>query len=195
MRHREVAAVVGGGLIFVASGVAARRGTVGSGEARVFQAVNGLPEALHAPVWVVMQAGSLGGVFAAGAAAAAIGRRDFAPRLVVVGSASWVAAKGLKHFVQRGRPSATLEGSRTLGRPQSGLGYPSGHAMVAATTATTAAVAGVGGRGLAPALFAVIAVLAGLGRIYVGAHLPLDVVGGLALGSAVGAAAGSRGRV
>lgn len=186
MTNRDVVAVAGGGLVFVASGIAARRGTVGSWETRVFQAVNGLPEAIHAPVWVVMQTGSLGGVFAAGATATAVGRRDLGTRLVVVGSSSWVAAKGLKHFVQRGRPSATLEACRTLGRPQSGLGYPSGHAMVAATMA---ALAGAEGRGLVPALLSVVAVLAGLGRVYVGAHLPLDVVGGLALGGAVGVAA------
>ena len=37
-----------------------RRDRVSLGEARMFRAVNGLPDALHAPAWAIMQLGSLG---------------------------------------------------------------------------------------------------------------------------------------
>ncbi|MPZ71257.1 MAG: phosphatase PAP2 family protein, partial [Actinobacteria bacterium] len=67
--------------------------------------------------------------------------------------------------------------------PESGLGFVSGHAAVATALATViAAYTG-------PALTITVAVLAAtvaLARIYVGAHLPLDVIGGAALGWAIG---------
>ena len=169
--------------LFVALGVAARRGTVGGSEARVFHAINRLPAGLHPPVWAVMQAGSLAGVGVAGAAAFAGGQRELGGRLAAAGTVTWGLAKVVKHAVRRGRPSTTLETWRELGRPQSGLGYPSGHAAVAATLATVALPE------IAPRWRPVVlasALVPGLSRIYVGAHLPLDVAGGLGLGYAIG---------
>ena len=63
------------------------------------------------------------------------------------------------------------------------LGYPSGHAAVAGAL-TVVVAAHLGRRWAVAALVLGVAVL--LGRMYVGAHLPLDVVGGAALGAVSG---------
>ncbi len=68
--------------------------------------------------------------------------------------------------------------------PTEGAAFPSGHAAAAALLASYATL--VYGRRAAP-LWA-LAFLGGLSRIYVGAHFALDVVGGWALGAAVGVA-------
>jgi membrane-associated phospholipid phosphatase len=131
-----------------------------------------------------MQTGSLAGVFAGGAAAALADDRRLATRLLVGGSSTWALAKGVKHFVRRGRPEAVFGTCRTLGRPQRGLGYPSGHAAVAASMATMATQV-LPRRWWIPVWS--IAALTAASRVYVGAHLPLDVVGGIGLGCATGA--------
>ena len=79
-----------------------------------------------------------------------------------------------------------LPGVRGRGRDAAGLGYLSGHAAVAVALGCTA-LPHLGPAGRAIALTAVP--LVGLTRIYVGAHLPLDVAGGVALGLAVEATA------
>lgn len=172
--------------VFVAGACAARRGGVSTLEARWFEVANGLSHAAYVPVWVLMQFGSLGGALATGAVLRLAGRRALGDRVAVVGSATWAAAKAVKPFVRRGRPASTVTGARVRGHEQSGLGYPSGHAAVAA------AVAAVVTPYLAPRWRVPVwaaALTVGPTRSYVGAHLPLDVVGGAALGIAVGAAA------
>jgi glycosyltransferase 2 family protein len=153
-------------------------------ERGVFGAVNGLPQAVFPPVWLVMQLGSLGGVGTIAGAAATARHPTLGRRLGVWGSVTWAAAKLVKRFVRRGRPAGVLETVRTLGREQTGLGYPSGHAAVAATIATVATPYLRSGWRQA-AWAAALAV--GPARLFVGAHLPLDVVGGIGLGMGIGA--------
>ncbi|MCU1450109.1 MAG: Serine/threonine protein kinase, partial [Acidimicrobiales bacterium] len=149
-------------------------------EVAVFRAANDLPDALHAPVWTVMQLGALGAGPVLGAVAWRRGHHRLAVRMVVGASASWALAKGIKRVVHRGRPAALVPGTRVRGREATGGGYLSGHAAVATalTTATASATSPVAGG---------LAVVVGVARMYVGAHLPLDVIGGFGLGLAVDA--------
>jgi undecaprenyl-diphosphatase len=159
----------------------ARRGELRAAEARWFSGVNGISDRWVVPAWVIMQAGSLGGAMGVGAAVAAGGDRSLGRRLALVGTLAWTGSKVVKPFARRGRPASVVEAARILGRPQSGLGYPSGHAAVAVAMAS-AAGSHVPRPWAAPVWSAVAVVAAA--RVYVGAHLPLDVAGGAALGLA-----------
>ena len=168
-----------------AFGMLARRaatGTVSAREERSFRMVNGLPNGILGPVWLVMQGGSLAAV---GAATLAVRSRSrtTATGLAVAGTTAWALAKVTKPLVGRGRPADHLGYVTVRGAQQSGLGFPSGHAAVAT------ALAVVGSRGLPNhrTLASVIVAAVGGARQYVGAHLPLDVAGGIALGATVGA--------
>lgn len=170
----------------LATASAARRDKVDPWEARAFRAVNDLPGSWLVPAWVVMQLGTLGAVPAAAATAWLAGERELAGRLLVGGASTWGLAKVVKQVVRRPRPVALLPGTHRRGREPAGLGYLSGHAAVAVTLGAVAIprLRPIG-RG-----FALTAIpLVGLTRVYVGAHLPLDVAGGMALGLAVEATA------
>ena len=164
---------------------AVRRDHVGPGEDLVFRAVNGLPDSLYPPAWVVMQLGTLGAAPAAAGVAWLAADGELAGRLLVSGAATWALSKLVKQMVRRPRPASLLPGTRCRGREAAGLGYLSGHAGVAVALGAAALPRlGPAGRALALSVIPVV----GLTRVYVGAHLPLDVVGGAALGLAVEAA-------
>src|SRR5205823_537657 len=126
--------------------------------------------------------GALGAAPATAAVALATGHRRLALRLLVRGSATWLLAKGVKQVVGRGRPAVLVADPRFRGREQTGGGFPSGHAGVATALAATAAL--TTGEDAVPILGGLAATV-GVARMYVGAHLPLDVLGGAALGLAV----------
>jgi membrane-associated phospholipid phosphatase len=171
--------------VLLATSIAVRHRRVGPGEAEAFRAINGLPDALHPPAWAVMQLGSLGAVPAAAGVAWLAGEQRLAGRLLCSGTATWALAKLVKQIVRRPRPAALLPGARSRGRQAEGLGYLSGHAGVAAAlTAAALPRLGRGGRGTAFCAAGLVAIT----RIYTGAHLPLDVIGGAALGLSVDAA-------
>ena len=154
--------------------LSARRDRVGHCEARAFRAVNGLPDSLYLPAWVIMQLGTLGAVPAAAAAALLAHDRALAGRLFAGGAGTWALSKLVKQIVRRPRPATLVSGAHSRGRDASGLGYLSGHAGVAVALGTAAFPR------LSPSGRAVVAAavpIVGLARIYVGAHLPLDVVG------------------
>lgn len=174
-----------GAAVVVVTALAVRHRDVGPWEAGAFRAVNGLPSSMYPVGWACMQLGAFGAAPAAAGAAWLAGERELAARLLASGAGTWAIAKLVKHVVRRPRPGALLPGTRCRGRPAAGLGYLSGHAGVAAALGA-AALPRLGPRGRALILIAVPAV--GLTRIYVGAHLPLDVAGGTALGLAVDAA-------
>jgi len=174
-----------GTVALLVTAVAARRGRVGPSEAAAFRAVNDMPGWLYPPAWVIMQAGALGAAPAAAGAALLAGDRELAGRLLAGGTSAWALSKAVKHLVRRPRPAGLLAGTRRRGREPSGLGYLSGHAGVAVALGAAAFPRlGPGGRALILAAVPVV----GLTRIYVGAHLPLDVAGGAALGVVIDAA-------
>ena len=161
----------------------ARGFDVGRFEERVFRRFNGAPDALHVPLWAVMQSGSLAAVYVTGGALAGSGHTRAACATALAGTAVWGGVKLIKPRVGRGRPEAVLDGVSIRGPAPTGLGYPSGHAAVAATLALVVPHA-ASPQWRAAAIL--IAGAAGGARMYVGAHLPLDVAGGFAIGVLVG---------
>ncbi|MGE5291223.1 MAG: phosphatase PAP2 family protein [Micromonosporaceae bacterium] len=169
----------------LATALPAHADRVGEYERRAFRAVNGLPDSLYVPAWMIMQLGTLGAAPAAACVAWLAGDRRLAWRMAVGGSATWALSKAVKQKVRRPRPADLLADTRRRGKDASGLGYLSGHAGVA-TALGSAAFHRLGPRGRT--IVVGLVPIVGLSRAYVGAHLPLDIAGGAALGLAVDAA-------
>jgi membrane-associated phospholipid phosphatase len=163
--------------------VAVHRDEVPAFEASVFHAVNGLPGWLGPLLWPVMQLGSVGVALAVPVLVALVSRdwRLTAAVLLSGQSAFW-AAKLVKGLVGRDRPAGLLPDA-IVREAADGHGFASGHAAVAFAVATVLAP-------LLPRPARVLAVLAaatvGVGRVYYGVHLPLDVVGGAGIGIMLG---------
>lgn len=108
--------------------------------------------------------------------------------LLVAGTTGWFLAKVMKGLLERGQPASFFDDvdvRGALGRgSDQGLGFPSGHSTVAFSLAIVA-FPYLSFRSRAIAV--VIAVVVGFSRLYFGAHFPLDVLGGAALGVAIAA--------
>ncbi|MFN8018915.1 MAG: phosphatase PAP2 family protein [Acidimicrobiales bacterium] len=171
--------------VLVAGGLVASHG-VPSVEASIFEAINQLPDAFYPVVWPVMQ---LGSVLVALAVALVAGwrtrRLSVAVCTVAAVGATWFVAKWVKHLVGRDRPFGVGLEVHLRDHATYGLGYVSGHAAVVAALYTM--ITPHLRRRYRP-IAAALAVVVCFARIYSGAHLPLDVVGGAALGMLVGEA-------
>jgi membrane-associated phospholipid phosphatase len=162
-----------------------RDGGVGEFEKSVFRAINGLPDALRTPMWVFQIFGSLAFVTVA-AVAAFVNRRTrlglaLAAAIPLKLAVEWWVVKAL---VERERPRFTVPDAVIRDVNTSPLGFPSGHAIFAFALAGLLAPY-LGRRGV----FTVhmLAVANSLARVYLGAHNPLDVVAGAAVGIAIAA--------
>jgi undecaprenyl-diphosphatase len=181
----DIVLMVVGASVLVGSALLAERGVYGW-EVAIFQAVNGLPGSLRPLLWVLNQYGTAITIPVATIIALAFRRWVLAAALAISGVTVYVLAKVIKGYVDRGRPSALIESvvEREPFSPES-LGYPSGHAAVAwAITIIVLAFMGRPWRRVAIVLAIVVPVV----RMYVAAHLPLDLIGGAALGVFVASA-------
>jgi membrane-associated phospholipid phosphatase len=181
---RNVAGVALGSGVLAGSALLARRARSET-EIEIFRSANDLPNEVFLPIWTVMQYGTFGAVPVVAAVAVAARKPRLAASIAVGGTAAWVTAKAAKRVVARGRPASIIDGLQQRGTEEGDQGFPSGHAAVS-TAITVIMWPDVPPRWRLP-----LAALTGLvpfGRMYVGAHLPLDLVGGSALGLALGCA-------
>jgi len=183
-RRTDLIWLVAGAVVLVLSAQPVHVDRVEPLEADLFRLVNDLPSLPFPVVWVPMQLGNFLVVPAAVLAALALRRWRLAGGLALAGAGVYVLAKVVKRFVERGRPSDVLDEVVVRGAAPHGLGFVSGHIAVVTALALVAwPWLPRWGRWAA----AVAVALVFLTRMYVGAHLPLDMVGGAALGVAVGA--------
>jgi membrane-associated phospholipid phosphatase len=181
-RSDVVLVVLGCGVLLLAAWPV-DAGRVPDAEVAVFRVLNDTTVLPFVVVWPVMQLGNVVVVPVSAFLAAAFRRWRLAAELLVAGTATYFAAKVVKGIWPRGRPDALLADVVIRGEEALGRGFVSGHAATLAALATVA-WPWLGPRGRVVVVVLVVVVC--LTRVYVGAHLPLDVVGGAALGLAIG---------
>ncbi len=184
-------AVAGGGLAILGASIgAAVQPEIPEWEKRVFHAVNGLPHWLLPILWLPMQLGNLvvGTVLGL---LIAIAARDVSVAVGVVLAATLklvaerLVRRQLAHrLAARERPGTSQPGAVLRGDvPAVGPSFPSGHVILVAAVACVVDP-------LLPLAFLwfpfLVTALVMLGRVYVGAHNPLDATAGLGAGLVLG---------
>lgn len=158
------------------------------GETAVLQTANDIPTALGWPLRVVMQLGTLWvALVVVGVTAWVTRTRGAVPALAVLVAVAiaFRLDNVLKDAIDRPRPPGMVDGLQvreTIG----GFGFPSGHTTMAFALAASLHPS-VQAR-WRPVLWTMAAIV-GVARMHVGVHWPADVVGGAALGTAIGTAA------
>jgi len=179
-----------GALVLLASTMAARRPTISAVEQRVFRAVNGLPGWLYRVLWLPMQLGNLvvgtvvGVVVALVAGDVAVAVCVLVAMVLKLATERVIRHEMAPYLAVRRRPGTSVPGAIMRGDvPKDGPSFPSGHVLLVAATSCVVATV------LAPVLVIVACVLTAavvVGRVYVAAHNPLDVMAGLGAGLLVG---------
>ncbi|WP_143018771.1 phosphatase PAP2 family protein [Geodermatophilus sp. DSM 45219] len=178
----DLALAAAGAVLLVLAALPVERAGVGAAETAVFRVLNDPTVLPFWLVWPAMQLGNLLVVPAAAVLAAGLRRWRLAAGILLAGVGTYLAAKGVKDLVVRGRPDGLLADVVVRGAEAQGRGFVSGHAAVAVALVALA-WPWLGTRGRLVCVALALAVC--LARVHVGAHLPLDVVGGAGLGLAV----------
>ena len=184
-REGDAIAAAVGVLILVIGMIIVRNGTVSGPEKAVFRAINDLPGALYPALWPFQQLGAIlvGPIVAI--VAAITKRYRLALAALTVSVLKLVFERVVKAFVSRDRPGTTIGTDVHLrgNVPAIGESFVSGHAVLITALACIVAPYLRGRWKIFP--WALVAMVM-LTRVYVGAHNPLDVLCGAALGLAIG---------
>jgi glycosyltransferase 2 family protein len=189
VRRQSDAVCVAVGLVILGLGmIAVRNGTVSGFEESIFHAINDLPQALYPLLWPFQQAGAVlvGPVVAL--VAFVLGYRRLAAAALVVTVMKLVLERVVKAMVTRERPGTSIGPDIHMRGAVSATGesFVSGHAVLIAALASIVTPYLRGRWRVVPWILVGLVLVA---RVYVGAHNPIDVVCGAALGAAIGGAA------
>lgn len=152
----------------------------------IFEALNGMHTPLTDPFWFCMT--SLGDGLVLGIILGAFLVRN--PRVAALGLLLLLLSTVVMHLIKwlypSPRPAAVLQSVHVVGPLLRSGSFPSGHASSAAAAGLALIACGrsSAGRWLAAVLVIVIAI----SRVFVGAHWPSDVIGGMALSTGMLAA-------
>jgi membrane-associated phospholipid phosphatase len=182
--RRDVVLLVASLAVFAVCAVIVADGRAGSIERAAFHAVNGLPDGLYRPMLAFQYLGVLAMPLVVAVGALAFRRWRLTAALVLVVPLKLATERVVKLLVARERPGSTVPEAVLRGVHPAGLSFVSGHAII--TFAIAGLLALVLPRRWAVVAF-VLATLNGVARVYLGAHNPLDVVGGAAVGLAIAA--------
>jgi membrane-associated phospholipid phosphatase len=155
-------------------------------ERRVFHALNEFRGVPDRPTWVVMQFGNMVIVPVVAIVAVVLRRFRLAIAVALIGVGKWYSSRLIKDWFLRERPAQVIEDVILRDAPATGQAFVSGHAVIAVGVAT------VLHQYLSRRWRIVSWTVAGLvciARVHVGAHLPLDVVAGAAVGAGLGSLA------
>jgi undecaprenyl-diphosphatase len=184
--------VAGAGLVILgASVLGARHPEIHPLERRAFHLVNGLPGWLYVVLWAPMQLGNLVVGTAVGLVFALVDRNlGVAIGVILAMVLKLVSERVVRkemagYLLVRQRPGTSQVGAIVRGGdvPRVGPSFPSGHVILATGVACVVATIIPPGWIWAPVLLTALVMI---GRVYVGAHNPLDVTAGLGAGLLLG---------
>jgi len=185
-RREDVIRLVLGLAVFVVAALLVKQG-LAPGEKATFVAINSLPDWLYVVIWPFMQYGVFLTIPVLSIIALVMRRVRLAITMAIAGVGVYLLARVIKEIARRGRPEALIDSVEARETFAAGsLGFPSGHAAVAAALTVVVTPHLHGRWRILPAALLVIVCI---GRMYVGAHTPLDLIGGAALGASAGYAA------
>lgn len=176
--------------VYLLSALVASAGTVPSLEQDLFHLINGLPDWVWWAAYPVQLLGVLVVPLVLAIGAALIRRWRLALALAALPVLKYIVEFGVvKNTVDRPRPFiSTCAQDQGCGVfrdvPLAGPSFVSGHAMIAGATA--AILLPYLTRRWSTVVVVGLAIGVALGRVYLGAHNPLDVVGGIAAGVVLG---------
>ncbi|HEU4914549.1 MAG TPA: phosphatase PAP2 family protein [Candidatus Saccharimonadales bacterium] len=174
--------LVGAVLLFFGSAALVWNQQVPGWEVTLFHSVNSWSESwyhffltatiFHESLWIAAVAVALAFIFR---------MYRLSWRLAVCSIGGYAVSFIAKHVVERGRPDVLL-GDVHARASETSMGFPSGHTMIMTVLMLA----------LLPYLpwrwrwiIPIPIILMGLSRVYLGVHMPLDVVGGFAIGVGV----------
>jgi glycosyltransferase 2 family protein len=190
LRQRDVLFVAVGSVVLVTGMLSVRDGEVPAWERDLFEWVNELPGPLLPVLWPFQQLGAFAIVPLLALVLAITRRVRWSVAVMVAGVLKLISERVVKAVVTRGRPFTSIGPDIEVRGdvPTRGESFVSGHAIL--SVAVVALLTPLLPRPWQIAAW-ICAALALIGRVYVGAHNPLDVVCGAALGLAIAGAVGA----
>ena len=172
-----IAAIV----LFGIASLLAKKGTPTGWEVTVLTSINNWSSSWSGFFNVMTFFGSIWMALIAVVGTFALKMYQLAWRLAITIIGAYGVAYIAKHFIGRARPEELLA-DVNVRATESGMGFPSGHATLSTVIALT--ILPYLPRWVAYVVVPLFIALVCLSRLYLGVHFPLDVIGGIAIGTA-----------